>query len=366
MNNFFEIKLRKEIRLKRLLVFLIAVMIIFSQGCNEDDIINPPVIVNSSKGVYVLSEGGFSSGTSKLSFYNNSNDSFYANIFNPGSLGLAPDGMIIENNNIYLCEQGNFGSAGKVYLTDTNGTVISSGDAGTNPYSLAIANNKIYLTNGPANNVTVLDKNSLAVITTVNVGLYPQEILAVGNKVFVCNTSLFTGETDSTVSVIDATTDIVTATIEVRYAPSSIKLSADGKVLVGCPGDSTIAAIFKIDPDTYNKLDSFTNLRYGFCNELTVLNTDQIYYIGGATYSQEDIVIYTFSLRSSAVFIPRPASPALFYGLAYDTEAGVLYAGYVPSFSTNGQLRIYNSGGVLQRDYIITNGIGPRRLVVKR
>lgn len=352
--------------MKRLAILVIAAMIIIIQGCSEDAIINPPITVNSSKGVYVLSEGGFSAGTSRLSFYNNTNDSFYANVFNPGNLGLAPDGMIFENNNLYICEQGNFGAAGKIYVADTNGTVISSGNAGTNPYSLAIANNKIYLTNGPSNNVTVLDKNSLAVITTVNVGLYPQEILAVGNKVFVCNTSLFTGETDSTVSVIDATTDIVTATIEVRYAPSSIKLSADGKVLVGCPGDSTKAAIFKIDPVTYNKIDSFTNLKYGFCNEITVFNTDQIYYIGGDIYSQQDIVSYTFSLRSSAVFIPKPASPALFYGLAYDTEANLLYAGYVPSFSTNGQLRIYNSGGLLQRDYVITNGIAPRRLVVKR
>ncbi len=305
-------------------------------------------------------------GTSKLSFYNISRDSFYADIFNPGQLGLTPDGMVLDNNNLYITEQGNFGSAGKIYKTDTNGTVIASNDVGINPYSLAIANNKIFITNGPSNNVSVVDKNSLALITTINVGLYPQEILAIGNNVFVCNTSLFTGETDSTVSVIDAVSNTVVATIQVRKAPSSLAVSTDGKLLVGCPGDSTRAAIFKIDPVTYNKLDSFTNLIYGFSRDITVINADQICYIGGDVYAESDIVSYTFSLRSSAVLVPKPASPALFYSLIYDKDADLYYAGYVPSFSSSGQLRVYNAGGALQTEFTITGGIAPRRLVIKR
>jgi len=352
--------------LKRLITGLVFIAIIVNlSGCNRDEIITAPVTVNTSKGAYVLSEGGFNPGTSKLSFYNMTKDSFYVSIFNPGSLGLSPDGMILHNNNLYITEQGNFGSAGKIYKTDTNGTVISSADVGTNPYSLAIANNKIYITNGPANNVSVLDINSFALLNTVSVGLYPQEIISIGNKVFVCNTSVFNGPYDSTVSVIDASSDQLVSTIIVRKTPSALGVTTDGKLLVGCPGNSSAAAIFKIDPNTYNKLDSFTNLSYGFCKDISVMSSDRICYIAGSAYAEAGIVTYNMSSRVSALTIDQP-STGLNYSLAYDAESATIYVGFVPGFSVSGKLRIYNSGGVIQKEYTITNAIAPRRIVIKK
>ena len=88
-------------------IYIILVTVV--SGCNRDEIITPPATVNSSKGAYVLCEGGFNPGTSKLSFYNRTTDSFYVSIFNPGNLGLSPDGMILNENNLYITEQGNFG-----------------------------------------------------------------------------------------------------------------------------------------------------------------------------------------------------------------------------------------------------------------
>ena len=334
-------------------------------GCNRDEIITAPPAANTSKGAYVLSEGGFNPGTSKLSFYNRTKDSFYVSIFNPGNLGLSPDGMILNNNNLYITEQGNFGAAGKIFKTDTNGTVITSADAGINPYSLAIANNKIYITNGPANNVTVLDKNSFSIITTIGTGVYPQEIISIGNKVFVCNTSVFNGATDSTVTVIDATSDQVVSTIKVRKSPSALAVTTDGKLLVGCPGNVSGAAIFKIDPNTYNKLDSFTNLGYGFCKDISVISSDKICYIAGNIYAEGGIVTYNMSSRFSALTIDQP-STGLNYSLAYDSEAGYIYVGYVPNFTVSGKLIVYNTAGVQQNEFTITNAIAPRRIVIKK
>ncbi len=346
-------------------VLIIIIIFIYNSGCNRDEIITAPVTVNTSKGAYVLSEGGFSPGTSKLSFYNRTKDSFYVSIFNPGSIGLSPDGMILHNNNLYITEQGNFGSAGKIYKTDTNGTVISSADVGTNPYSLAIANNKIYITNGPANNVSVLDINSFALLSTVSVGIYPQEIISIGNKVFVCNTSVFNGPYDSTVSVIDASIDQVVASIIVRKTPSALGVTTDGKLLVGCPGNSSAAAIFKIDPNTYNKLDSFTNLNYGFCKDISVMSSDRISYIAGSAYAEAGIVTYNMSSRVSTLAIDQP-STGLNYSLAYDVESASIYIGYVPGFTVSGKMQIYNTSGVIQKEYTITNAIAPRRIVIKK
>ena len=175
------------------------------------------------------------------------NTSYTEDIFNPGNLGLFPDGLIFHENHLYVTEQGNFGGSGKIYKLDTLGNVLNSTTVGTNPYSLTISNNKIYITNGPASNVSVLNLSDLSLVTTISVGVYPQEILAINNKVFVANNSLFGGASDSTVSIINAETDLVEHTIIVTKDPSSLAFSNNGFLLIGCPGDENTGRIFDRD-----------------------------------------------------------------------------------------------------------------------
>jgi YVTN family beta-propeller protein len=340
---------------------------IYFTSCGSDDIIIPPA-VNTSDGAYILSEGGFSPGTSKLSFYNNYSTEFTASIFNPGTLGITPDGMIKDGNDLYITEQGS-GATGKIYKTDTNGTVISSNDAGASPYSLTSANGKLYVTNGPSNSVSVIDKNSLATINTVTVGIYPQEILAIGNYVFVCNTSLFGGGTDSTVSVIDANTDAVVYTIPVGKTPSALARTTDNKLLIGCPGDVSRAIIYKVDPVTFNKIDSFSNLTNGFCKDIAIFSRYEIYFISGDVYAEGNVDVYNFISRTSFTFVPRQANE-LNFGLACDRKNFVIYVGVAASnFTSSGKFRVYGVGGDLLNENSITTGtsigIAPRRIVVK-
>lgn len=346
---------------------LLYATINFTSCGSNDEIINPPA-VNSSAGAYILSEGGFSPGTSKLSFYNNNSPEFTPSIFNPGTLGITPDGLIKDGNELYITEQGS-GATGKIYKTDTNGTVISSNDAGASPYSLTSANGKLYVTNGPSNSVSVIDKNSLATINTVNVGIYPQEILAIGNYVFVCNTSLFGGGTDSTVSVIDANTDAVVHTIHVGKTPSSLAKTTDNKLLIGCPGDVSKAVIYKVDPATFNKIDSFSNLTNGFCKDIAIESEYLIYFISGDVYAEGNVEAYNFISRTTFTFVPKQANE-LNYGLAYDRKNFLVYVGVAASnFTSSGKFRVYGNVGVLLNEYSITTGtsigIAPRRIVVK-
>jgi hypothetical protein len=105
-------------------IFLTVFLILFSISINAQQL----------SGVYVLSEGGFSAGTSMLSKLDASNNEFTKSIFNPGDIGLYPDGLIIEEGIIYLVEQGSFGGPGKIYKLDQNGTVIDSKEVGTNTF----------------------------------------------------------------------------------------------------------------------------------------------------------------------------------------------------------------------------------------
>jgi YVTN family beta-propeller protein len=307
---------------------------------------------------YILSEGGFSAGSSKLSLYNIPSNDFTQNIFSPGNIGLYPDGMIFHENHLYVLEQGGFGGEGKIYKLDSNGTVINSRSFGTNPYSLVIANGKIYTTNGPAGTVIVLNLNDFSTVKTVNVGVYPQEIIAHGNKVFVCNTSEFGGDSDSTVSVINTATDSVIATITVTKDPSSLAITNDGKILIGCPGSQS--KIYAVDPVTHQKIDSFA-VENGFGKDIAVdRNSDNIYYISYAN------AIARLNLVSRVVtqIIENPNPAAVyFYGYNFDYTNNKHLVADAKSFVVNGALNIYNLAGTLEHTY--ATGIAPRRIVLK-
>ena len=347
----------------------ILIFISILSSCGRDEIItSTPITQTSSSGAFILSEGGFTPGTSMLSYYNHTSGSFNVSIFNPGALGITPDGMIKDGDNLYITEQGS-GASGKIYRTDLNGTVLASSSVGVSPYSLTEANNKLYITNGPANSVAVVDKATLTTLSTINVGLYPQEILAIGNKVFVCNTSVFSGGTDSTVSVIDAATDAVTNIIQVRKTPSALAKTTDNKVLIGCPGDVSNGIIFKVDPVTFNKIDSFKNFTKGFCKDIAVKNSNEIYFISGDVYAEGTVELYNLNSRVSATVIPK-ISNEINYGLAFDPNNQLIYVCIAASnFTSSGKFRVFSEVGFLLNEFNITTGnsigIAPRRIVVK-
>lgn len=307
---------------------------------------------------YILSEGGFSAGSSKLSLYNIPTNTYNQSIFNPGTLGLYPDGLIYHENYIYVLEQGSFGAEGKIYKIDSTGTLVDMRSFGTNPYSLAIANGKIYATNGPAGTVTVLGINNFTDIKTINVGVYPQEIIAHGNKIFVCNTSEFGGDSDSTVSVISTITDSVIATITVTKDPSSLAITNDNKLLIGCPGSQR--KIYKVDPATYQKLDSFA-VTNGFDKDIAVdKNSDNIYYI---SYTNA-ITRLNLVTRVVTEIIPNP-NPAVsyFYGYNYDYANNLHFVTDARNFVVNGFLNIYTGAGAPLHEFV--TGVAPRRIIFK-
>lgn len=351
--------------MKKLFVFLVfAICIINHTGCDRNDVTNPIIVITEKEGAYILGEGLFNNpGTANLSFYNLNSNNFTVNIFNPGELGNTPDGLILSGDNLFITEQGNFGSAGKIYKTDTNGTVILSNDVGVNPYSLTISNGKIYITNGPAGNVSIVDINALTTITTVAVGIYPQEILAIGNKVFVCNTSIYMGETDSTVSVIDATIDQVVGIIKVRQTPSSLAKTNDGKLLVGCPGSTATGMIYKIDPDNFSKLDSFgigNGFASGFDKDIAVdANSNNIYFISAVN----NIVKLNLATKTPEIFIANTDPSSYFYGYNFDSQNQRHYIADAKNFTNNGNLYVYDGNGALLNT--LTTGAAPRRILIK-
>lgn len=314
---------------------------------------------NLSK-VYVLSEGGFSPNTSRLSLLDLQSNQFSQNIFSPGNIGLYPDGLILFENNLFLTEQGSYGGSGKIYKLDTLGNVLNSAVVGTNPYSLTISNNKIYVTNGPASNVSVLNLNDLTFIKNISVGVYPQEIISYEGKVFVANNSLFGGNADSTVSVIDPLIDSVVATIIVKKDPSSFAISNDNHLLIGCPGDANNGRIFKVNPQDFQIIDTFSVPVYGFGKDIAVdKNSNDIYFI---SYSN-DIVKFNLTSRQLSLVFTSVYPNNFYYGYNFDSASKRHFILDAKDFTSEGSLYILDSTFTIVNTF--TTGIAPRRILFK-
>ncbi|MBS1553149.1 MAG: hypothetical protein JST15_13870 [Bacteroidetes bacterium] len=350
---------------KIIFIFFVITGIFVIQGCERDEVIvNPPSNNTSANGIYILSEGNGTAGSAKLSFFNTTQNTFTDNIFSPGNLGLYPDGLLFADREVFIAEQGNFGSAGKVYRLDSNGKILNSASVGTNPYSLAAANGKLYITSGPANSVSVLNKSNLSYITVIGTGVYPQEVISIGNKIFAANNGAFGGVGDSTISVISAVFDQRIADIKVRQRPSSLAVTNDGKLLAGCTGSASEGIIYIIDPQNYSILDSFiinNGSASGFDKDISVdKNSNNIYFISDLN----NIVKLDLVTKSHSVFISNPNTQAsYFYGYSYDSNSKKHFIADAKNFAVNGNLIVFDENGNKISTY--TTGIAPRRIVVK-
>jgi len=308
---------------------------------------------------YILSEGGGTPGSAKLSTYTYSGNSFALNVTSNGNLGLYPDGLLKFNSNLFVLEQGGFGGQGKIHKMDSTGFIQSSQSFGTNPYSLTASNNKIYVTNGPASKVTVLNMSNFSVIKELTVGSYPQEILGYQNRVFVCNTSAFGGARDSSISVINSVTDSVIAKFFFETEPTSLAISNDGKLLVGCYG--FYGKIYKLDPVSLQILDSYV-LNQGFDKDISVdKNSDNIYYIN----NQNNIEKLNLTTRQATIFITN-SSPlsSFFYGYNFDYTNNKHFVTDAKNFIVSGSLYIYGGTGNLEQTFTV--GTAPRRIIFDR
>lgn len=344
--------------IQKLLPFFVA--LIFIQGCYRDEIVtsNPTSTQPNRFGVYVLSEGNSFPEQSKLSFLSYSNGEFSQNITFPTLLGYYPDGITEYNGSLYVLERGNTGGPGKIYKIDTTGVILNSKQFGVNPYSLTILNGKAFCTDGPDSSVHILDINSFNVIKRIKTGLYPQEIVSIGNKVFVANTSIH-GIEDSTIMVIDGANDIAIANIKIAGSPTSIAVSSDGYLLASSSAFGGI--IYKFAPHNYAKSDSF------LVSSLTIKDINVDYYTGKIFFISNNNSIKSLNplTKETVTIVSQSTLPAIQYinGYGYDTKNKRHYLADAKNFSVYGILYKLNESGALVDQFGL--GYSPRRILIR-
>jgi YVTN family beta-propeller protein len=239
-----------------------------------------------------------------------------------------------------------------------NGTVVLQKSVGTNPYSLCTANNKLYITNGPTSKVSVVEVNSLNTIKEINVGVYPQEIISYNNKVFVCNTSIYGGASDSTISIIDANSDEVTKVLRVDKDPSGLVITNDGRLLVSSNG--SFGKIYVFEAITYNLVDSLFS-PYGFSKDFSIDKlSNNVYFIG----ANSDVVKLNLDTRTFSKLISKPNPQSFIYGYIYDYVSQKHYLADAGDFVSVGNLLVYSASGTPTKTLV--TGVAPRRIIVNK
>jgi DNA-binding beta-propeller fold protein YncE len=119
------------------------------------------------------------------------------------------------------------------------------------------------------------------------------------------------------VTVIDSETDVVIDTITVKLNPSSLAITNDGNLLIGCP----IGIIYEFELSEFSKIDSFEIAEVGFGKDIWVdKKSDMIYF---TTWSNAIAGLNTATKESS---IAVNDTTILFtYGYAFDYISGNHY-----------------------------------------
>ena len=336
-------------------------------GCGEEDIVsNNPV--TTTKGVFVLYEGSYGQPTSyDYAFINTDSGTVSANVFQNSNSGQTLnsflDGILLIGNDLYITAQGTYGQPGSIYKINSSTNQLSNSNPsfGNNPYSLAAANNNLYITNTGSDYVTIMNTGLSVITDSLSVGSNPADILYAGGNLFV-GKQTFTFE--NSLAVINSSNQV--SKIFFQGPPVSIAVNS-GRVYVSTFGykklfvvDATMAQVI----DSINTPVSQAGIGYlasGSANTMYFLGTDTAFqYMSGVSIYKVDLLTKTID----AGFTVSTSGTDVIYGIDYDAVENKIYAA-IAKGNTNGEVRVYSTTGALLKTYSDIGGKYPRRFAFK-
>jgi YVTN family beta-propeller protein len=343
------------------------------QSCKKTDTTAPaPVQQAPAIGEYVLSEGGFGSNNTKLSFYNNATSAVIGDFFLqqnpsiPSGLGDTGNDMLVYGGKLYIV----MNVSGRVtVLNASNATFIKNisfiaGPVNKQPRYLAAARGKIYVT-AYDNKVSVIDTTSLTIINSIPVGPNPEGIAASANYLYVANSGGFNLIPDSTVSLIDLNTETEIKKIKVGVNPNKIQINQAGNIFVSAYGN------FGSIPPTVSVINGSTNanginLGPNFSYSHLRIAGDMAYlynnYGGG--------VVKVYNTATNTIvrnnFITDGTIVETSYGVSVDEVTNDVYICDAGNFTNAGKVVCFTSAGTKKFSFNVSPGVNPNTVVFRR
>ncbi len=321
-------------------------------------------------GVFVLSEGQFGVGDGAVSVFDKATKSLTVDAFgsanNGAKLGDVVQSMGVQGNRGYIVVN----ASNKIEVVNLPDFKTAGTISGLNQprYFTSTSATRGYVTEwrGPFTGylpgvLSILDLTTNSVIRSVPVGRNPEQLLALGGKIYVPNSL------DNTVSIVDEASAAVSSTVTVSDGPSSMVADKDGNVWVLCSGFVTYlsvppytatrvsnGALIRFSPNSPATQFKLTFPATGGPSKLRINPAkDQLYYaFGGAQYQMS----IAATALPTAPFIRRS-----FTGFAIDPRDNTVFAGVSPSFSRNGRFIRYQPTGVAIDSFEVK--VGPNGFV---
>ena len=358
-------------RVHYLLFIVHCSLFIIMSGCRKEDPVIPeeiepltPQTVTTVVGFYLLNEGNMNMNKASLDYYDYASGTYHRNVYgqaNPeATLGLGDVGshMGVYGSKLYAV----INCSNKVEVMDVNTTKRLKVIDVKNCRYITFTNGKAYVSAfdgevqlgevSPNGFVAEIDTATLTITRTVQVGRQPEELAAVGGKLYVANSGGYSPPNyERTVTVIDLNTFTKIKDIEVAVNLHRIKADDYGNLYVSSRGDNfdTPSKLFVIDTQTDAVKKSYDIT----CGNLTIAG-DTAYIIGSelniTTYEQaisySMINVKTETLLEGS-FLPKGVSDLLKtpYGIAVDPVSKYIYITDATDYVSPGKLFCIDKDG---------------------
>ena len=346
-------------------MFLLGMLLIFSCRDDDDEIIPSVVtkvtpsdsVLGPVKGFFLLNEGNMGSNKASLDYFDYASGEYHKNIFperNPNvvkELGDVGNDIQIYGSKLYavincshLIEVMDVNTAkeiSKITVTNCRYIVFKDGYAYVSSYAGPV----LIDPNARLGEVVKIDTATLQVVGSCTVGYQPEEMVIVGNKLYVANSGGYrVPNYDNTVSVIDLETFEEIKKITVAINLHRMRVDRDGLIYVTSRGD-----YYDVHSNTY-VINSKTDMVAGTLN----FPASELYLCGDSLYSYSteyskitgkwtiNYTIYDTKMRRvvSRSFIKDGTDKLIVtpYALAVNPENGEILVGDAGDYVTPGTL----------------------------
>ena len=338
----------------------------------------------SIKGFFLFNEGNMGSNKATIDYFDYETGVYTKNIYaerNPGvvkELGDVGNDIQIYGDKLYAV----INCSHFVEVMDVNTAKHITQISIPNCRYLAFKDRYAYVSSyaGPVlidpnarlGYVAKVDTVTLQVVDTCTVGYQPDELVVVGNKLYVANSGGYrVPNYDNTISVIDLETFTEIKKIEVAINLHRLELDKYGYLYVSSRGDYyyTPSKTFIIDTKTdqvIKTLNLLPNTEMTLCGDsLYIYSTEWSYLTNSNTISY---AIYDVAKRKTVTrnFITDGTEKeiAIPYGIAVNPETKEFFVTDAKDYVTPGTLYCFNPDGT--KKWSVTTGDIPAHFVFTR
>jgi YVTN family beta-propeller protein len=303
-----------------------------------------------------------------LSYYNTSTGAvstdFFAKANNGTGLGDTGNDMMIYGSKLYIVVHGSSVLTIADKLTGQkvkNIDFLTPGGAKSQPRYVVAYKNKV-LVDAYDGTVSVIDTASMAIEKSIPVGNNPEQMVVLGDKLYVANSGGMQTIKDSTISVISLSSMTEVQKIKTGTSPSWMTADESGNLYVICSGDYLTGLKPKLA-----KISTSTNTMVKIADTIT----GRIQYYNGALYATGGYYGSMFVRKLSttdfkqetANFVTDGTSITTAYGINVDPANGDVYVTDAKDYTTSGEVFCFDKTGKKKFSFSTTPAVNPGTVV---